>query len=69
MTLCTLPKTEPAGHASQLTALQPTVDDDDDNEDDDDDGDDDPGGEGVDDDDDGVAISSFKIVYFKTTFV
>lgn len=53
MTLCTLPKTEPAGHASQLTALQPTVDDDDDNE----------------DDDDGVSISSFKIVYFKTTFV
>lgn len=27
MTLCTLPKTEPAGRASQLTALQPTVDD------------------------------------------
>lgn len=38
MTLCTLPKTEPAGHASQLTALQPIVgdgnnDDDDENND------------------------------------
>ena len=27
MTLYTLPKTEPAGHASQLTALQPIVGD------------------------------------------
>lgn len=35
MTLCTLPKTEPAGHASQLTALQPIVGDG--NNDDDDD--------------------------------
>lgn len=38
MTLYTLPKTEPAGHASQLTALQPIVgdgnnDDDDENND------------------------------------
>ena len=40
MTLCTLPKTEPAGHASQLTALQPTVDDGDNDDDDDDDDDD-----------------------------
>lgn len=35
MTLYTLPKTEPAGHASQLTALQPIVGDG--NNDDDDD--------------------------------
>ena len=41
MTLCTLPKTEPAGRASQLTALQPTVDDGDNDDDDDDDDDDD----------------------------
>ena len=40
MTLCTLPKTEPAGRASQLTALQPTVDDGDNDDDDDDDDDD-----------------------------
>ena len=39
MTLCLLPKTEPAGDASQLTAFQPTVDGgDDDDKDDDDDG-------------------------------
>ena len=41
MTLYTLPKTEPAGRASQLTALQPTVgdgDNDDNDDDDDDDG-------------------------------
>ena len=41
MTLCTLPKTEPAGHASQLTALQPAVGDGDNDDDDDDDDDDD----------------------------
>ena len=40
MTLCTLPKTELAGRASQLTALQPTVDDGDNDDDDDDDDDD-----------------------------
>ena len=40
MTLCTLPKTESAGRASQLTALQPTVDDGDNDDDDDDDDDD-----------------------------
>ena len=40
MTLCTLPKTEAAGRASQLTALQPTVDDGDNDDDDDDDDDD-----------------------------
>ena len=36
MTLYTLPKTEPAGHASQLTALQPIVGDGNNDDDDDD---------------------------------
>lgn len=35
MTLCTLPKTEPARHTSQLTALQATVGDGDSDDDDD----------------------------------